>query len=154
MIYNNKRSEKQKLSPKAEKAASWIAGNILKWQRRWAVLMSGLFNRLSIRGKRLAVILFSTVMVAYCFLIVYSSLTAPGHVSSTGNITKPRIIPQTSVTESENARQSILEPIHKFRKYLDSLEKTQNGKEKIDSFLKSRPGLMDSVNWVESIYTR
>lgn len=44
--------------------------------------------------------------------------------------------------------------IQRFKKYMDSLQTSKAGKIKFDSIMKARPGLMDSVDFIEQVYRK
>ncbi len=43
--------------------------------------------------------------------------------------------------------------IHQFKQYMDSLKQNESGRIKYDLIVASRPGLMDSILWIEKIHT-
>jgi len=75
--------------------------------------------------------------------IVFKSIQAPKHITSTGEEhTKPVMI----VSERE------FKQIEAFKNYIDSLRKTASGNIIADSILLLRPGLMDSIEQLELLY--
>lgn len=70
-------------------------------------------------------------------------------------IRKPEFFRETGEIQAEN--RAVLpsgeyERIHRFRLYMDSLAESATGKKTYDSILLHRPGLMDSLHFIEEHY--
>ncbi|HEY9364570.1 MAG TPA: hypothetical protein VIQ00_14990 [Chitinophagaceae bacterium] len=108
-------------------------------------------NAFSIRKQKIILIVFCALFVSESLLVIHQSFRK-------GNadfyfITPIRTIPllrqgtnKSSISKDEFSR------IHGFKIYLDSLQATSNGKLKSDSFLSSRPFLLDTIHYLENIY--
>lgn len=103
----------------------------------------------------LLLILFVLLTGGYSTYLLVSSFTEkagkaftitpirkPGHLTETGDA-KADALP---VSETEYRR------IHKFRMYMDSLARSPSGKAIYDSITFRRPGLMDSVRYIDNYY--
>lgn len=74
--------------------------------------------------------------------ITITPIKKPAHVTETGDAN----IEASEVSEVEYSR------IKKFRMYMDSLARSPSGKILYDSITSHRPGLMDSVRFIENYY--
>ena len=74
--------------------------------------------------------------------ITITPIKKPKHATETGEVNKEAV----EVTEAEYSR------IKKFRMYMDSLAQSASGKTLYDSITSHRPGLMDSVRFIENYY--
>lgn len=74
--------------------------------------------------------------------ISITSIKKPDHVTETGE----DHIEAAEISESEYNR------IKKFRLYMDSLARSPSGKTRYDSITGQRPGLMDSVRFMENYF--
>lgn len=124
-------------------------------QTRWAVWMSGRTNQFSRRTWVTLLILFVLSGGVCCIYIAASSfrygdkrtlsitpINKPKHVIKMGEAT----VISTKLPEKEYNR------IKQFRLYMDSLARSPGGKEIYDSIIANRPGLMDSVRFIENYY--
>ncbi|CAN5389715.1 hypothetical protein BH11BAC5_BH11BAC5_23940 [soil metagenome] len=63
---------------------------------------------------------------------------------------------KSKVDTAKNAKavltQSLFWKINRFKKYLDSLQKTETGKARYDSIVKTSSGLLDSMHLLEQFY--
>ncbi len=75
-------------------------------------------------------------------LITITPIKKPKHATETGDAN----IEAAGVSEAEYSR------IKKFRMYMDSLARSPSGKILYDSITSHRPGLMDSVRFIENYY--
>lgn len=74
--------------------------------------------------------------------ISITPIKKPKHITKTGDAN----IDAAEVSEAEYSR------ITKFRAYMDSLARSPSGKALYDSITHHRPGLMDSVRFIENYY--
>lgn len=153
---------KKKAPPAAGNAAQdRVAKTIVVWcirqQQRWAVFMQRQMERLSGKGKLIALSLFCLISGSLSIYLIASSMMGK---SSTGTISVSRIKAPlyTGKAGDENTRSATVitkqeyQRIERFRHYMDSLARSPSGKLLHDSILKQRPGLMDSVAFIENVY--
>lgn len=74
--------------------------------------------------------------------ITITPIKKPEHVTETGDAN----IETAEVSEAEYSR------IKKFRMYMDSMARSPSGRILYDSITSHRPGLMDSVRFIENYY--
>jgi len=133
----------------ADKAAGWIAGGIHKVQSAWARAMGRLFNRLPPLAKKALLIGFCLVAVAYSTMLLAFSfkrgLRMPEKISGPVAIIKP-------LSGQPNGMPAFIRRIERFKRYLDSLGTSSGGRRIRDSILQKRPGLLDSIHKIETIY--
>lgn len=124
-------------------------------QRRWVSWMAKHTVNFSRRTWKLILILFMLFAGGYNAYLIVSGLLEkankpfslarikkPGHVIESGDGRAGKLL----LSQTEYAR------IRKFRIYLDSLARSPSGKVLYDSIAHSRPGLIDSVHFIERHY--
>lgn len=127
----------------------------LRLQSRWAKWMEKRTESFTRGNWTLLLVLFVLLTGGYSTYLLVSSFTAnerkaflitpivkPGHLTETGDA-KVEALP---VPETEYRR------IHNFRMYMDSLARSPSGKAAFDSITYRRPGLMDSVRYIDNHY--
>jgi len=152
---NFKRKRKQDTQPAESSIAKGAASIYLRMQTRWAKWMEKRTESFSRGNWTLLLILFVLLTGGYSTYLLVSSFTAkagkaftitpirkPGHLTETGDA-KADALP---VAETEYRR------IHNFRMYMDSLARSPSGKATYDSITYRRPGLMDSVRYIDNYY--
>lgn len=141
-------------------ASDRMAKNIVVWcikqQQRWAAFMQRRMERLSGKGKLIALLLFCLIAGSLSIYLIASSLIGKPFVSiSVSHIKTPL---HTNRSGDENTRSGIVvskqeyQRIERFRHYMDSLARSPSGRPLYDSILKQRRGLMDSVAFIENLY--
>jgi hypothetical protein len=136
----------------ADKAAGWIAAGIHRVQSLWAKGMGRLFNRLNPTTKKVVLIICCLFMVTYCTALVAFSFGKTMHLlKMPAGIGKPLKIVKP-FTDKPPVMPAFIRRIEKFKHYLDSLSTSADGRRIRDSLLKERPGVLDSIKKIESIY--
>ena len=130
---------------------------LYKWlQKAWAQWMSNKTKRISKRIVTIALVIFVSLTSGYCIYLGVHAITGknkgndftvtpikrPRHLTEYGAIASP--LP--SVSKQDYRR------IQKSRLYMDSLARSPTGKKIYDSIIATRPGLMDSVRYIEKEY--
>ena len=139
----------------ADKAAGWIARRIIRVREKWVSAMNRLMSKLSPKGQKVFWIVGIMVMVCYCSsLIAFSFSRGNTTTLGLGSIQRPLTQVTAKSTIPASVSKKALLPIIRFQNYLDSLAGTPDGKWQRDSLLKSRPGLMDSLEMVERLYCK
>jgi len=124
-------------------------------QNKWATWMSGKTKHFSRRTWIVLLIFFLISGGGASIYIIVSSLTAKKKTQiSITPIRKPKHITETgvSITTSTQLPEDEYNRIKKFRLYMDSLARSPGGKAIYDSITAQRPGLMDSVRFIENYY--
>jgi hypothetical protein len=120
--------------------ANWMMRRTKNFSRRtWVVLL----------------ILFVLSTSTYnIYLTVTAFTNKKANAITITPIKKPKHATETGDTQIESAEVSEAEynRIKKFRVYMDSLARSSSGKILYDSITGRRPGLMDSVRFIEKYY--
>ncbi len=120
--------------------ANWMMKRTEKFSRRtWLVLL----------------VLFVLFTSTYSVYLAVNAFTGKkGNSITITPIKKPKHATETGETKTEAAEVSEAEysRIKKFRVYMDSLARSPSGKALYDSINSHRPGLMDSVRFIENYY--
>lgn len=101
----------------------------------------------------LALFILSTSFYSVFLLVNGLGKKAGGSMVVT-HIKRPKYIAETAERRDENAELSKAEyeRIRKFRAYMDSLARSPSGRKLYDSITRRRPGLMDSIRFIEQYY--
>lgn len=139
-----------------EKVANKIVTGIKMLHQRWADMMQKVSNKIPLRKRKWMVILFVLGAGGYSLYLVALSISGPHrqglHITS---IKSPKYI--TSPGDINNKKVGRI-PEHEYKKiqafknYMDSLGRTIKGSIIRDSIIQTRPGLLDSVQQIETIY--
>ena len=130
---------------------------LYKWlQKAWAKWMSNKTKRISKRIVTIALVIFVSLTSGYCIYLGVHAITGKnkGNAFTVTPIKRPRHLteygaiasPLPSVSKQDYRR------IQKSRLYMDSLARSPTGKKIYDSIIATRPGLMDSVRYIEKEY--
>jgi hypothetical protein len=133
-----------------------LSSAIDKRQRKWAAWLGNKTDKLPQSVK-----LYS--LVVFCFLFGGGSVYLIVH--AIGNKTQKLFIEKMSfpayVIEKDSTAylkqvplltEKEYQNIQRFKHYMDSLQRTPAGKATYDSIIKARPGLMDSIAFIEHLY--
>jgi hypothetical protein len=152
-IFRTRRRERQtpsSINPTWHK----LEQSVEKKQRRWSAYLGQKVKSWPLLQVRIA---FGSLGLLYGGLCVY--LIAGGFQQSTemmrvDGISIPTHVmqPDTLLQQSPFISDSTHLRIKMFRAYMDSLRYDREGRAVYDSIVKARPGLMDSVTAIESIY--
>lgn len=133
-----------------------LAGAIDKRQRKWAAWLGNKTDKLSQSVKLYSLVLF-------CFLFgggsIYLIVNAIGDNTERLFIEKMSF-PAYAIEKDSTAYLKQLplltekeyQNIQRFKQYMDSLQRTPTAKTTYDSIIKARPGLMDSIAFIEHFY--
>jgi hypothetical protein len=124
-------------------------------QDKWAKKMSRL--TLGLSRKRLVSLLIGFVVLSSStsIYIIYRGLNFSISSIDSVSISKPAEVNKqlkNNVLKSFPISKKEYEKIIRFRYYLDSLERSFSGKKTYDSIKLVRPGLMDSLAFIENYY--
>ncbi|MEO6547909.1 MAG: hypothetical protein ABIN94_07905 [Ferruginibacter sp.] len=125
-------------------------------QHKWADYLNGRTARKSRASKLIGLIVFCVLFGGSSILLILNAFSKQGESLSIGKISVPvYVMPKNTV--SEFIPLAILtnkqhENIQRFKRAMDSLRSTSDGKGIYDSICKARPGLMDSVIYIEEMF--
>lgn len=155
MKYLFKRQRKENTQATENGIAKGATSFYLRLQTHWVKWMEKRTESFSKSNWTLFLMLFVMVTGGYSTYLLGSIFTAkagkaftitpiskPGHLTETGDVKAEAL----SVSETEYRR------IHNFRLYMDSLARSPSGKATYESITDDRPGLMDSVRYIEKYY--
>lgn len=143
------------VEPKPNAISKGIQAGYKRLQGGWANWMMKRTENFSRRTWVVLLILFILSTSTYSVYLAVSAFT--GKASNAISITpikKPTHITETGEANRGTAEVSEAEysRIKKFRVYMDSLARSPSGKILYDSINRQRPGLMDSVRFIENYY--
>lgn len=150
-----KRKRKEDTQVTENSIAKGAASFYLRLQTRWAKWMEKRTGSFSRGNWTLLLILFVMLTGGYDAYLLVSSFTAKaGKAFTITPIRKPRHLNETGDAKADAVPVSETEyrRIHNFRMYMDSLARSPSGKAAYDSITYRRPGLMDSVRYIDNYY--
>lgn len=133
----------------------WAAA-IDKKQRKYAIYLNHKAEKYSKRYKQICLALFclltggSSIYIAVRAIenppgkLRIEKMSVPKYAMEGDTISAFQFMPVFTEKQYHNIQQ--------FKKCMDSLQTTKEGKIKHDSIMKTRPGLMDSVDFIEQGY--
>ena len=148
---------KEKREPVSEKAAGIIARTILAIQRGFAEWMGRRTASLGRGGKIGLLVIVCVVFGGLSVASLVKVFTGPGE-SESWKPSAVRVPGYYDKTRDASANEvAIVSPsaymkMRAFRRYMDSLKGTATGKLEYEKIMKARPGLMDSVRFLEELY--
>lgn len=155
--FNNKEKDEQRNGDSFQnKVAAGIVQKCMKVQVQWADFMRRKTESLSCKWVKYCLLLFCLVSLGCSLYLVVRSFRGSGKTSL--HVTSIDVPVNTTKTgEEETSRfltitKAEFQRIERFKRYLDSLGGSQNGKRLRKNILLSRPGLMDSIRFVEKLY--
>jgi len=152
VLFQNKRQNGEQKASKGSLAAGILYKPI---QSAWAAWMARRTAGFTRSTWQVLLSLFVVLFGGYSLYLAVNGFTArqaksisitpikiPRHATQTGDT--PKAAPQLSEAGYSRIRQ--------FRIYMDSLARSPTGKVTYDRIIKCRPGLMDSVRFIENQY--
>lgn len=146
------------VSQAGEDASSKAKYSARTLQKGWANWMSKRTSNFKRRHWLIVLLLFILAGGGYNCYLIADSLFSKGRIMfSIYPIHSPLFFRETGEATSDPDVQlsaGEYERIHRFRLYMDSLATSPSGKKVRDSILLHRPGLLDSVLFIEAHYKR
>jgi len=153
---SSKSREGAAVSQKEDKPASGLKHRAQNLQKGWADWMGSRTAHFKKSHWLIALALFVLLAGGYSFYLMLGSFQWNGKaIFSILPIHKPAFFHETGEIQPNNhlvLPSYEYERIHLFRLYMDSLASSPSGKKAYDSILLHRPGLMDSVLFIEKHY--
>jgi hypothetical protein len=147
MWFWRKRKKEHKVQAAVQ---NYLMQTIIKVQRRWADKMQQIASRWSIRRKKTYCIVFCVLSGGYSvFVLMQTFMSKPPEVS-VRQVTTPQKIALPPSSEAL-PRLSVSDTIayRHFRKVIDSLSQTTEGRQQLHDFFQQRPGMVDSLKMLE-----
>lgn len=136
-----------------DKIAQSVAIFLVRVQQSWAGWMNRQSDRCNPKLRGAVLIIFLMAMAAISVTMIMGGFKSSYKIiAGTGAISMPTVKQAQQKRVADGQVDETLQRIKKFRLYLDSLSKTEEGKIKLDSINQFRPGLRDSIKMVERIY--
>lgn len=153
---NRKNAKESKESKVQDRVAKGIAGFLLSMQSRFAFFMDGRINKLSNQSKQICLVVFCLVFGGfsiYAFVGAFRNSESSAKRLKPDQVAVPKYYDRTDseINEASVSERDIMR-INRFKKYMDSLKRSATGKQVYDSILRTRPGLMDSIQVIEQLY--
>jgi hypothetical protein len=166
-MFGNKRAYRKEKSANSNQLAGGInrialraTGFMLRCQSRWSEFMSRQTNRYTTCKLKWGLVLFCLFYVCFSFYAIIqpftnsssnaqSQITPPNNQRASIFLKKQPLTlekPEMVITETD------FQKIQIFRKFMDSLSSSTNGRKQYQNILRVRPGLIDSVAMAEKIY--
>lgn len=136
----------------------WLkVGQLLdRKQRRWAEYLGEKVKGWSRTRLKVALAVFCLIQGGACTYILLGLFRNPSSKNRVEQISIPAHVIQRDTLYSDQQEVKIsnreYQRFKEFRVYMDSLQHDSKGKYIYDSILHNRPGLLDSVALLESIY--
>lgn len=153
---NKSRQNQDRHDSKQQQIAERIISRCQAIQYKASKFLQAKFERLAARSKRLTVIAFCIVGFSLSIYLIIRSFSKQAYKPI--SITAIRL-PKQAVANRQQPHHHVNEitreefkKIRTFRLYLDNLDHSQQGKRIRDSIILYRPGLIDSLTIVESMY--
>jgi hypothetical protein len=154
MFFKRKKND-EKINPAKDRVARKIASFILKLQTRFANFMNSKTRNVSAPRMKILLIAFCLVSGSYSIYLTVHAFSKKNKATVTiDRIARPKHIDNDveNIGSSMQVTESDFKKIQAFKKYMDSLRFSTSGKRTYDSILVFRPGLMDSITFLEKIY--
>lgn len=133
----------------------WAAA-IDKRQRQWADYLNRKTEKYSKRSKQIVLAAFCLLFGSSSVYIIFRAIENPSGRIAIEKMSFPKYVTSSDTINRFQAVSVLTEKqyqnIQRFRKYMDSLQTTKAGMIKYESIIKARPGLMDSIDFIEQVY--
>ena len=148
-----KRNAKQSIMQSAWQRCT---ASIEKIQRKWAAYLNHNTEQYSKRSKQICLAFFCLLAGGGSISVAIRAIEHPSGKLRIEKMSVPKYamardtvsaFQPTAVLTKKQYRN-----IQRFKKYMDSLQTTKTGKVKYDSILNARPGLIDSISFIEQVY--
>lgn len=152
-LMRNKRCIKPAASAmEKNKSTGSLQNALIRWQKRLADWMENRFGRLSLKNKKVSLICFTVLIGGYSIYLVVSAFNGKQDiVYSITHVNIPKHVGKDDDKSLDGylTYKKSYQCIHRFRLYMDSLYKSPSGHALYDHIIHHRPGLMDSIHFIE-----
>ena len=127
---------------------------IHQMQTGFASFMSKKLNHLTVKKRKAFFILLFILIGGLSIHQIVQGIISKSAIGNTVKIDKINFPAHDSKSNIEGIKvtERDYQSIASFKHYMDSLNKSLNGKYQYDSILQARPGLIDSVQVLEQLY--
>lgn len=136
-----------------EKEVLKTKGITQRLKNGWANWMTLATAEMSRKNLLVLLIVFVALSCTYCILLTVDAVNGTSnrwlsisHIQKPSNLTAGDDVQTSSTTQPEIIK------LRNFRNYMDSLQRTKEGRQVYDSILLRHPGLMDSLMTIEKVY--
>lgn len=147
-----RRKSKPANKPGNDKVAMGLANLILKIQNRWADWMTRMSEKLSTRAKWVILSCAIVCVSAFSVASILGYFKDYNPKTMSADLQVPRMEQPSVPAPGVPTHDPVYQRIQLYRKYLDSLGKSESGTRLLDSLNQQRPGLIDSIKKLELIY--
>lgn len=152
-LFKKSTKDNRRGGTKAPRAFEVLYGAILKAQRKLADWLGRQSERLSPQGKKGSLLLFGLLMGGISLMLIINSLKG----TSVNASVFPTTIESPTVTPGIGT-EPIMTPdeytkLLRFRRMMDSLKQSPEGRTLYHEILHGRKGLLDSVDFLLNIYS-
>lgn len=157
MLFRRKK-HKSSEEPIKEKAAKGIARFLLKLQTKFADTMNTTTKNISPKSMKLILVTFCFLGGGYSIYLIADAVLKPDAKQPEFKIEQmnvPKYYDKNGddyLQTEQYVDEETYQRMETFELYMDSLQKTTDGRRIHDSILIARPGLMDSVKKLKEIY--
>lgn len=134
-----------------DKAAEYISVTIIRRQKQFADWLQLKSERLSLRAKKGVLIIFFALGTGYFLDLIFFRDSNAHFPYSAGNFFTPRLQPTSRIPEAAVQDSVSLLRIRKFKRHLDSLNTTEEGRQEAMRLLEGRVGLLDTLNRLDDL---
>ena len=147
-IFKRKKERYSAWTKTQERLAIKIVTTCLRWQSRYALWLQARSEALSGRSKYLLLILFVSVFSGYSFFLVIEGVMGKRSESISTDQSYTTTKGSDTYIDKEQYHK-----IHSFKIYMDSLARSPTSRY-YEYIIMTRPGLMDSINFIDSMYNK
>lgn len=125
----------------------------LRAKVNWSEWMNRQSSRLAPKGIKILFIVITILFGSICLLLIVSG----GQLFYTNPPLRPEAIqtikaPSNAIGNDATTDTQTMKQIKAFHSYMDNLAMSESGRKTRDSILEARPGLLDSIRIVETMY--
>lgn len=145
-LFNKKRSN-------AVMITAWqkISKAINRKAHAWADYLNIKATKWSARKLKTMLVVLGGLWMAGSAFVVWHAMQSKGKAYAVTSVSIPRHVEQQKMPANDTAIVGAVNRIEHFKHWLDSLQ--QRGSPVYDSIVRARPGLIDSISFIEQYYS-
>ena len=153
-----KRNRKSNEHPLKDKAARGIAKFLLRMQTKFSEFMNTNTKNIPVKRLKIFLVAFCLFGGGFSIYLIAEAILKEDKQQTPIKIDKvnvPKYYDQSGTDDLQTEQyveEETFKGIQSFERYMDSLKQTESGRKLHDSFLITRPGLMDSIRMLKEIY--
>lgn len=145
-LFNRKRSNTVMVT-----AWQKVSNAINRRAHTWADWLNGKAAAWNVRKLKIVLVLLGVLWFVGSVFVAWHAIESKQKVYAVTSIIVPRHIEQHDIATNDTAVMQAVTRIEHFKSWLDSLH--QRGSPVYDSIVQARPGLMDSILFIEQYYS-